>query len=364
MSPKHLIVAAALALAACGPKTGDEQAPAQTQSGGASMGSQVIEISRNDSLGQLNITQGGQPFTSYCYWKTLKKPVFYPLRTDDGRVVSRSFPFKMVPGERSDHPHQFSSWFTYGNVNGIDFWGNSDAVDQTKGRFGTIVNRSVDNIRSFADSASVDLTMDWLGPDGGKVLAEKDRVYFRSAPGIRIIDRLITLTAQDKPVLFADTKEGMFGIRVVSSLEEPSTEPGEYVDARGEKTTVAKTDSAVADGQYVTSEGKVGEKEVWGTAAKWCILRGTVEGKPATLAIFDHPGNVGFPTHWHARGYGLFSVNPLGIKDFTSGKDSLNFSLQPGQSGKFFYRILIASSRLEPAQAESLYQAWLQEVSE
>ena len=41
-----------------------------------------------------------------------------------------------------------------------------------------------------------------------------------------------------------------------------------------------------------------------------------------TIAIFDHPGNVNYPTYWHARGYGLFAANPLGryaIGDKTSG---------------------------------------------
>ncbi len=27
-----------------------------------------------------------------------------------------------VSGEDEDHPHQRSFWFTYGMVNGIDFW--------------------------------------------------------------------------------------------------------------------------------------------------------------------------------------------------------------------------------------------------
>ena len=59
--------------------------------------------------------------------------------------------------------------------------------------------------------------------------------------------------------------------------------------------------------------------------------------------MFDHPANVGFPAYWHARGYGLFAVNPLGRKIFSNGKDELNFSLQPGQSVTFRYRIVVHS---------------------
>ena len=30
-------------------------------------------------------------------------------------------------------------------------------------------------------------------------------------------------------------------------------------------------------------------------------------GEPVSIAIFDAPGNPGYPTYWHARGYGLFA---------------------------------------------------------
>ena len=30
------------------------------------------------------------------------------------------------------------------------------------------------------------------------------------------------------------------------------------------------------------------------------------------------------PTHWHARGYGLFAANPLGDKEFDDGNKEFN----------------------------------------
>ena len=61
-----------------------------------------------------------------------------------------------------------------------------------------------------------------------------------------------------------------------------------------------------------------------------------------TIAILDHPGNPGFPTYWHARGYGLFAANPLGQAVFSEGKEKLNFTLKRGQNQLFRYRVLIA----------------------
>ena len=62
-----------------------------------------------------------------------------------------------------------------------------------------------------------------------------------------------------------------------------------------------------------------------------------------SIAIFDHPRNPGYPTYWHARGYGLFAANPLGQKALSNGKDVLNFALEPRQSATFRYRIMIGT---------------------
>ena len=48
--------------------------------------------------------------------------------------------------------------------------------------------------------------------------------------------------------------------------------------------------------------------------------------------MLDHPSNPGFPTYWHARGYGLFAANPMGEKIFTDGKKELNVAIEPGAS--------------------------------
>ena len=77
---------------------------------------------------RVDITIDGKPFTSYIWPTTLKKPVLYPLITDEGITVTRGYPLAPRPDERVDHPHHAGMWFNYGNVNGFDFWNNSDAI--------------------------------------------------------------------------------------------------------------------------------------------------------------------------------------------------------------------------------------------
>jgi hypothetical protein len=126
-------------------------------------------------------------------------------------------------------------------------------------------------------------------------------------------------------------------------------------------------DSTGVNGTYLTSEGKKGDV-AWGTRGRWCNLSGMIGGvrgtnglltvgdEPVTITILDHPANPGFPTYWHARGYGLFAANPLGQKVFSEGKQSLNFSLAPNASVTFRYRILISSAIATPESTEAAYK--------
>src|SRR5690242_16743626 len=65
-----------------------------------------------------------RPFTSYRWASELKKPLLYPLRTAEDAVVTRGWPLDPRPGEPTDHPHHIGFWLNYGDVNGVDFWGN------------------------------------------------------------------------------------------------------------------------------------------------------------------------------------------------------------------------------------------------
>ena len=52
-------------------------------------------------------------------------------------------------------------------------------------------------------------------------------------------------------------------------LEEPSTKPEVFTDAKGNPTPVPAMNNDGVNGVYLTSEGKKGA-EAWGTRARWC----------------------------------------------------------------------------------------------
>jgi hypothetical protein len=254
-----------------------------------------------------------------------------------------------------DHPHHAGLWFNYENVNGLDFWNNSYAIKpEDAHKMGTILHHAILSSKS-GKQGELDVEEDWVTPDNKVLLKEHTHFVFRGDKDSRSIDRITTLTALDAKVDFPDAKDGMLGLRVIRALEIPSDKAEVFTDASGRPTTVAKLDNTGVSGTYLTSEGKKGDA-AWGTRGRWCNLSGMVGFEPVTITILDHPSNPGFPTYWHARGYGLFAVNPLGQKVFSNGKEQLNFSLAPHASATFRYRILITSAIATPETAEAAYK--------
>jgi hypothetical protein len=315
-----------------------------------------IRLVQDDSKQRVDVFVDGQPFTSYIYPSTLKKPVLFPLHSAKGTPVTRGFPLEPRGGERVDHPHHIGLWFNYGDVNGTDFWNNSDAVKpEDRPKMGTIVHKAVTAARSGPDKGELETDVDWVLANGTVVLKEHTRFVFRGGAGWRSVDRITQLTAQGERVALTDNKEGVLGLRVARQLEIPSTRPEVFTDASGRPTTVAKLDNAGVNGDYLTSEGKRGDA-AWGTRGKWCALSGRIGDEPVTIAILDHPANPGFPTYWHARGYGLFAANPLGQKALSDGKEALNLAIEPRQSITFRHRILISSETVSAERAEGAFK--------
>jgi len=322
-----------------------------------------VEVVPHEADRRVDVLIGGKAFTAYIYPTTLKKPVLYPLRAADGTIVTRGYPLEPRPGERVDHPHHAGLWFNYGNVNGFDFWNNSDAIKpEDRAKMGTVIQQAIVATRNGADRGELETREAWLSGTGKMVLAQNTKYVFRGAANLRSIDLIATLEATDEKVVFNDDKEGLLGMRVARSLEGVADQPQVFTDASGRPTPVDKSNPADVTGVYLTSEGKKGDA-VWGTRGRWCTLTGTLAGAPVTIAILDHPKNPGFPTYWHARAYGLFAANPLGAKVFTNGKEEMNFTLAAHASVTFRYRVLIFSGAASPEAVEAEYKSFSTEYS-
>ena len=302
-----------------------------------------VTFVNNEADKKVDILVGEKLLTSYNWSDNVFKPYLYPIMSLDLSEVTRGFPIKPRENERTDHPHQIGNWLTYGNVNGWDFWGNgSRGLGMASPNGGIIKHQGIESQKEGNGEGVMITTASWTNPKGKELLKERTEYHFIGRGNARIIDRIATVTATDTVVSFQDTKEGMFGIRVARQLELPSKEDVVLKEKDGSTTTVKALENQDVTGNYRSSEGIEGEA-VWSTRAKWMNLYGVIRAEKISLVICDHPKNISYPTYWHARGYGLFAANPFGVKDFTGGKEELNYALQPGQSLTFRYRIIVYS---------------------
>ena len=304
-----------------------------------------FEFVEKKEKNEIDVLYNGKLLTAYCYYDSIMKPFLYPINTLDGVTITRGYPIAPRQGDRTDHPHHVGLWMNYESVNGLDFWNNSTAIAaDRKDKYGTIRHDKIIQKIANKDKASLSVTANWIRPDGKIILNEQTTYDFQVTDNQFFIDRTSKLTATDVAVDFKDVKDGFFAIRIARELEMPSKEKSEFVDANGNKTTVPALNNDKVSGMYYNSNGVKGDS-VWSTKARWAMLKGIKDNKQITIGMFDHPANPGYPTYWHARGYGLFALNPLGRKVFSNGTEELNYSLKKGASANFHYRVVVASGK-------------------
>lgn len=300
---------------------------------------QPVKIIKSNKEKKVDVFIGEKLFTSFIYPDSLEKPVLFPVHAANGTIVTRGFPLDTQPNDPTDHPHHIGMWFTFENVNGLDFWNNSYAIPAEKKHFyGWIrTDRILQTISGRKGILSYHAN--WSNQQKEVLLEETTRFEFSGTAHQRIIDRVTTLKAS-LDITFTDAKDGLLGIRLAHELQIPTDKDQEFTDNKGNITVVKGGTDKIANGNYLSSEGKLGDS-VWGTRARWCKVFAKMGKDSVSITIIDHPLNPNYPTFWHARGYGLFSANPLGEKIFTNGKSAKNLQLKKGASVSFRFRTII-----------------------
>jgi hypothetical protein len=286
----------------------------------------------NQASDRISVAINGKPFTDFYFGESVPKPFLHPLRSADGRIVTRQFPMVQIEGETHDHPHHRGLFIGYGNINGINFWENEKSYTSTNR--GTITLKGTPLLATEKRKGLIEAKFEWRNPAGQVMLDEDRTMSFYAESDLRTIDFDITFTAR-QDLYFEDTKEGFFAIRIADSMKE---EQG---------------------GQMLSSTGMRTEKQVWGTRADWVDYTGPVDGRPVGIAIFDNPTNRNHPPRWHSRAYGLFAINPFGQKEFDKtapGEGGL--TLKSGDRLRLRYRVLIHDNPMTPDQLNRAYQQY------
>ncbi len=290
----------------------------------------------DDGDGQVEVRIGGSSFTIYHYGEKWVRPFLAPVIGPYGAGVTRGYPVYPAPGETDDHPHHKSIWIAHGELNGTDNWSEEPGhAWQIHRRFNALESGPV-----FGRIAE---ELDWVNREKTEVVLKEDReIRIYALPdSMRIVDLKISLTAPGKPVLFGDTKEaGLLSVRVATSMD------------------------GTGSGRIETGEGAIGEAEAWGKKAPWCDYAGPVATPWGMLwsgiALFDHPGNLRYPTNWHVRDYGLMTANCFGLHDFFNLREKPgDYTLPAGESLVFRYRIYIHPGDAFQGQVGAKFQDYI-----
>lgn len=301
------------------------------------------EVTVEKSAAGAAVKIDGVLFTEYV---TLSgnKPILWPILGPTGKKMTRDYPMVKTAGETADHPHHRSLWFTFDRVNEVNFWAEPASLtggDPAKDKPGIGVqrHRAFTSLESGKTGRIVSVT-DWVDASGRKVLEDERTLTFHAEPDARMIDFDIELKATEGDVDFGDSKEGVFGIRVPTSLDVEQ-----------------KVDKAAEPGHIVSAAG-LKDGDAWGKPAPWVDYHGKVGGEQLGIAILNHPSSFRFPTPWHVRTYGLFAANCFGLQAFDQNAKPGDFKLEKGKSLVFRYRVIFHRGDEKAAKVAEAFTAY------
>lgn len=289
-----------------------------------------VHLEPHSGADAVDVVIDGERFTAYHYTNENRKPFLWPVNAEGGVTVTRNWPMG-EPDKTRDHPHQKSAWTAYGDIKGVDAWG--EAGNKAGYQYSEEVTFGGGDAYGWIAADNV-----WQNNDHEPVLTESREYRFYATPASgRLFDVKVTFTADHGDVTFGDTKEGgIMAVRMADVLRE-----------------------AGGTGTIRNSEGGVGARECWGKPAAWCDYSGELEGRGVRgLAIMDHPDNLRHPTHWHVRDYGLMAANCFGYSDFIGASENGDYVLEDGESLTFKYRVYVHSGEPDAAHVAEHYAAF------
>jgi hypothetical protein len=284
----------------------------------------IVELTKKKDA--IDVSIGDEPFATYKFAKDQPKPYFAPVRGPGGLTMTRPI-FDENGKEHREHKHHRGIWVAVDEVNKIKFWAEQ----------GKIVNVNTELAVPSGNPAVLEVTNEWRNDAGQAVVTEHSKI---SIYANRLMVYDITFTAGKAPATFEDTKEGLFGFRMVHSMRESE------------------------GGHVVNAEGLKGTSQCWGKPSKWIDYYGPVEGKTLGVTLMDDPKNFR-PSRYHVRNYGLFSISPFGEKAYTKGAEEAKpVTIDAGESLKLRYGLYIHAGDTKAGKVKEAYRQFLSSRAE
>jgi len=272
----------------------------------------------------VKIALGTRPLMVYRFAEVPKKPYVQELFTPAGVNVLRDSP--------ADHKHHHALMFAVG-VDGVDFWSENDACGRQESRG---IAGAATSARPGGSQAQMIEQLAWLGPRSSEPLLVERRTIAacRSKDGSATLltwqTQLQPPAGKDRAVLGGSHYFGL-GLRFVVSMDK--------------------------DGRHFNAENKEGET-VRGTerltAVKWSAYTASADGKPVTVALFDHPSNPRHPAR-------MFTMTqPFAYLSATLNLWKEPLAVSAGKPLELKYGVAVWDGEADAAQVERVYQEWFE----
>ncbi len=214
----------------------------------------------------VTIRANGSDLLTYRYGDAPFKPYVQQFLSPKGVGILRDAPH--------DHLHHHALMFAVA-VDGVDFW----SENKTNGRqvHKSFADAPADRSGGKLQTGFTEL-LDWVGPqDRGVLLKERRTIEARGGADASLLtwQSRLELPPGKKTAKLTGSHYFGLGMRFPKSMDTG----GRFENAAGK------------DGKVVRGTEKLAR-------ATWCAYFAKADGKPVTVAMFDHPDNPRHPATW------------------------------------------------------------------
>ena len=255
----------------------------------------------------------------FYYGADKDKPFFHPLALVDGT--------ELTDESHKNHPWHHALWFSWKNINGVNFWEENKATGKAKGRNSwsdVKVSTRPDHTASISMNLSYSLT------EEAKPILTERRTMTVSAP-----DANGTYCIDWESVFTACSSEDVVLDRTPIEGQPDGKSYGGYAGLSVRFKWEATDIRANTEKGRITGWSKEGRYSGKAWSMDYSAL---VNGKTGGVAIFEHPGNLNAPATWYAIASKMKYFSPAVIfhKPHT---------LKAGESMTLKYRVSVHSGR-------------------
>ncbi len=288
-----------------------------------SVSASAAELQMKQESNTVSVFDGNRLVLRYRYADVAKKPYVDQLFTPTGVQILRDSP--------DDHKHHHALMYALA-VDGVNFWEEHEA-NSGRELHKTFPEIKATTVNMLGDARLVE-ELEWIGPNSEKPLMIERRAIdmFQSddldATLIQWRCCLQTPPGKDSAVITGHHYYGL-GMRFLVSMDK--------------------------GGRFFNADDNPGEN-VNGqrlTPVKWCAYTAKADGRPVTVAIFDHPANLRHPNK-------MFSMTaPFAYLSATLNAWKEPITLKAGQPLKLCYGVALWDGEIDKTKVEKLYQRWL-----